>query len=461
MQSILHLKCHSCILLLSTALFFLLFGGCAGYQPKPLPTTINLSSSLGQLRKRTNLPTVASEEGLSLTEAAVIAVRNNPDLKAKRKKLGINRAQIFSAGLLPDPQLSANLDHLTGSLPGMVNAFGIGLGYDIIPLINRGARVDSAQQAEEQTRLDLLWQEWQVSQRARSLAVNLASERQQITLLHEMRGLYQQRYLRSSKALARGELTLDVSGTDLTALLDTLSQINQLDQTCNDTRHALNLLMGLAPDAPIEIRLPPMPSLPDPRALNRELETLPQRRPDLLALQAGYRSQEAKLRAAVLSQFPSFSIGVTRARDTSSVYTTGFNIGLNLPLFSGSRGAIAVERATREQLREEYQARLDQAVVDVDRLMRLQSIIAAQQKRLNEYVPTLRKMVIRGREAYQHGDIDALTFLNMEYTWIRKRLEQISLDRTQWNNLIALQTLLAIPGEVMPQAPDVLEGGKQ
>ncbi len=392
---------------------------------------------------------------------AIFAVHNNPDLKAQRKQLGIKRAQLFSAGLLPDPQLAANLDHPTGSLPGTVNAFITGLSYEIIPLITRGARVDSAQQAEQQVRLDLLWQEWLVSQQARSLAVSLASECQQIALLQEMRDLYQQRYQRSSEAVARGDLTLDVSGTDLTALLDTLSQIYQLEQTCNDTRHALNLLMGLVPDVLLEIRLPPMPRLLDDQALSSELQTLPQRRPDLLALQAGYRSQEAKVRAAILAQFPSFSIGINRARDTGNVYTAGFTIGLNLPLFAGNRGAIAIQRATREQLREEYQARLDQAAVDVDKLIHLQSIVAAQQKQLNEYLPILENIVTRGREAYQHGDIDALTLLNMEITWITKRLEQISLDQTQRNNLIALQTLLGMPGNGTAQLDDVSEGDKQ
>ena len=177
-------------------------------------------------------------------------------------------------------------------------------------------------------------------------------------------------------------------------------------------------------------------------------------------MQAGYRSQEAKVRAAILSQFPSFSIGITRARDTSSVYTTGFNIGLNLPLFSGNRGAIAIERATREQLREEYQARLDQAALDLDRLFRLQVIVTEQNAQLNEYLPTLEKLVVRGREAYQRGDIDALTFLNMESTWVNKRLEQIGLDRTQMENHIALETLLAMPGDGTPRADDVSEGDK-
>ena len=158
------------------------------------------------------------------------------------------------------------------------------------------------------------------------------------------------------------------------------------------------------------------------------------------------------MRAAILSQFPSVSIGISRARDTSSVDTGGFTIGLNLPLFSGSRGAIAVERATREQLRAEYQARLDQTRVDIDKLYQLQSIVADQRARLDEYLPDLGRFVGQARGAYQRNDIDALTFLNMEMTWINKRLERIRLDQAQWETAVALQTLLAIPTASAGQA---------
>jgi outer membrane protein TolC len=46
---------------------------------------------------------------LSLDEVAILAVRNNPDLKAKRQRASIARAQLYAAGSIPDPQLSANL----------------------------------------------------------------------------------------------------------------------------------------------------------------------------------------------------------------------------------------------------------------------------------------------------------------------------------------------------------------
>ena len=247
-------------LLAAVIVFFL--GGCAAYQPMPLPQNPDLRSNVGQLVTPETAPGINPADGLNLTEVAILAVQNNPDLKAQRKQLGVARAEMFSAGLLPDPQVSATLDYPTGSVPNTVNAFGIGLGYDIIPLINRGARVDSAQQAEHQVRLELLWQEWLVSQQARTLAVRLVSERRQIALLHEMRTLYRQRYRHSRKAVSQGDLTMDVAGTDLTALLDTLSQIHQLEQTRNDTRHAFYLLIGLAPDAPLKIRQPPLPKLP-------------------------------------------------------------------------------------------------------------------------------------------------------------------------------------------------------
>jgi outer membrane protein TolC len=442
----------------ATAVLAVVFAGCAGYQPQPLPAQNDLAPTVAQLHLPQGESAGIAENALDLTRVAVLAVANNPDLKARRKQLGIKRAELFAVGLLPDPQLSASLDYPTGSQPGTVNAFGIGLGYDILPLINRRATIDSAESAQQQGRLELMWQEWQVSQQARSVAVRLDGERRRLALLNQMRDLYRQRYQHSRQAVARGDITLGVAGTDLSALLDTLSRINQLEQSVNDDRHALNLLLGLTPEAPLAVRLDPLKAPPDAAALNRALQTLPQRRPDLLALQAGYRSQEAKVRAAILSQFPALNIGINRARDTSNVYTSGFTIGLTLPLFSGNRGGIAVERATREQLRAEYQARLDQATVDVDKLIRLQHLAAAQQKQLADYLPTLEELVNRGRQAYRHGDIDALTFLNMESTWVDKRLEQINLEQTQRANRIALQTLLAMPGEALSGTAEPPQG---
>jgi len=384
-------------------------------------------------------------DGLDLAEVGTLAVVNNPDLRVQRARLHLAGAQSFSAGLLPDPQISVGIDKPTGNSSGLVNATLLGLSYDIIPLIDRAARVEAARQGQEMVRLDLLWQEWQVIQQARSLAVRLQLEEMQLAMLHTVLGLYQQRYEQSARALLDGDITLDITGTDLTALLDVLSQINQIEQTHNESRHSFNLLLGLDPQLAVVLTPLPQQTALDPDVVEARLAMLPQVRPDLLALKAGYQSQESRVRAAILAQFPSLGIGVNMARDTGGIKTAGLSVSLNLPLFSGNRGNIAIERATREQLQEEYRARLASAHTEADRLLQLQVILDQQLNDLQIYLPILETMVTRARKAYAEGEIDALTFLNMESTWVNKRLEQISLEQAVWENRIALEALLALP----------------
>lgn len=430
-----------------------LSSGCASYQARPLSKRPALASDPAPLvtEAMNHLPKDAQRHrfdpsnGLDLTEVGTLAVVNNPDLKAQRAKLGVADAQVFSARLVPDPQIAASLDRPMGNPIGLVDAWGLGLSYDIIPLITRQARIEAEQKGQTQVRLDLLWAEWQTVQQARSLAVRSQLEQRRLRLLNEMLALYKKRYERSSKGLSEGNITLDVNGTDLTAVLDTMSQINQLEQTHSETSHNLNLVLGLRTD--VAVRLTPLsPAKPIAKQrIERQLDVLSDARPDLIALKAGYESQEARVRAAILAQFPSLSIGFNRARDTGNINTAGFGITLTLPLFDANRGAIATERATRERLAKEFEARLAQASVDANRLVSLQGIIRRQQGNLATYVPRLKALVDRAKKAYEEGEIDALTFLNMEMTWMNKRLEQLDLMQSAWENRFALQTMLALP----------------
>jgi len=430
---------------------------CATYQSHPLEDQSPLTEDLAELSvAATTLRGAAAShveinmtDGLDLTEVGILAVINNPELRIQRARLEVAGAQAFAAGLLPDPQISAGFDKPTGN-SAPTTAWALGLGYDIMPLITRQARLDAARREQDKVRLDLLWQEWQVIQQARSLAVRMLLEQQRLALLNTMRTRYLTRYQRSAQALTEGDITLDVNGTDLTALVDTLSQISQLEQVHNQTSHAFNLLLGLKPQVIVNISPLSQVVLLDARTVSARLADLPQTRPDLLALKAGYESQEARVRAAILAQFPSLGIGTNRARDTGNVNTIGLSINLTLPLFNGNRGNIAIERATREQLRAEYQTRLAQTSIDADRLLQLQDILGQQQLQLQTYLPHLKRLVDRARQAYLRGDIQALTFVNMESTWVNKRLEQINLVQAAWETRIALEALLALPG--YPQA---------
>ena len=442
-----------------------LFGACTTYEPLPLPGGQDLDTQVPRITvdvQKLPLPVLRSHpfnpgNGIDLTEAAILAVINNPDLKARRRQAEVARAQLFNARLLPDPQLSLSGGYPFSGPPPLANAYGVGLNYDLMALVLRDTTVAVEQAASHLVDLEILWEEWQVVQQARIFFVQSVMEARKLALLQQAQTLYSQRYERSFKALEEGNLTLDVTGTDLTALVDADTRVSQMEQEANKTGHEFNALLGLLPD--VRLNLTPMstPQPMDQATLRDALASLPQRRPDLLALQAGYQSQEAKVHLAVLSQFPSLNLGVNYGRDTGDVTSIGFGITLNLPVLNGNRGEIAIQRATRSQLRQAYQARLDQAYSDINLLYTRQDLILRQLTVLREKLPVLETMVKKATLAYEAGNIGSLIYVNMANTLLTKRLEAINLEQFLWEIRIALDTLLAWPAETSGAAE---EGGR-
>ena len=152
-------------------------GGCATYHPSPLDAKPRFPDQVPHLigqSARMPLPELATHlfdpsDGLDMTEVAMLAVANNPQLKVARDEAGIAHAQAFAAGLLPDPQLSLTRDFPTNGTSGNTSAFNLGLSYDVNALLMRSGVKNAAQAAQRQTDLNLLWQEWQVVGQARLL----------------------------------------------------------------------------------------------------------------------------------------------------------------------------------------------------------------------------------------------------------------------------------------------------
>jgi outer membrane protein TolC len=447
-----------CVMTLAIAV---LLTDCASYQPQPLPAGPDLEYRIPRLKvdlRQLPLPWLRShpfnlEDGLDMTEVAILAVINNPDLKARRREAEIARAQLFDARLLPDPQVSLSGAHPYSGPSPLSDAYGVGLNYDLMTLVTRGAGIGAARAAAQQVDLDILWQEWLTVQQARTLFVQSVQQGRKLALLRRAQTLYAQRYARSYQALEAGNLTLDVTGTDLTALLDANTRVSQMAQSVNQTRHDFNLLLGLQPDVTLDLTPLAAPQPLERTTLQAAKADLPRRRPDLLALQAGYSSQEEKVRRAILGQFPSLSLGPSWGRDTGDVTSIGVGITLNLPVLNANRGQIAIQRATREQLAQAYQARLDQALTEIDLLETRHDLLSQQRSTLNEKLPILEQMVAKATQAYEAGNIDSLTYVNMANTLLNQRLEAVDLEQSLWEIRIALDTLLAWPAEASTPAP--------
>jgi outer membrane protein TolC len=138
-------------------------------------------------------------------------------------------------------------------------------------------------------------------------------------------------------------------------------------------------------------------------------------------------------------------VGVTRARDTSAVHSWGPSITLGLPVLNANRGNIAIEQATRERLRLEYQARLDAALSEADQLRAQHAALLRQRERLQRRLPTLRDMAARARRAYVARDLSAATYLLLEQSLLNQEIEAMTVDENLVETRIGLETVLGMP----------------
>ena len=113
------------------------------------------------------------------------------------------------------------------------------------------------------------------------------------------------------------------------------------------------------------------------------------------------------LRKAILAQFPLAQIAFAYARDPTPTTTLGLAAVLALPIFNGHRGDVKVAEATREQLKAEYQARLDQTDADVQDAEAELASASAEAAVLRADLPRLEAMLATRAAALARGDIDS------------------------------------------------------
>ena len=423
-----------------------LLSACSFYSPFPLSDKPDLAIKLNPDLIQGIAYPVNLDDGLDITETSMIAVMRNPDLKAQRAQKNIAQAEAFSAGLLPDPQLNASVDHPTGG-PDVLNGFTGGLAFDFRSLLTHSAASDAAQAKARGTDMDVLWQEWQVIQKARTLYTEKYFSTQKAAILKEALETLKAQSNRTNHALARGDVTIEQSSADLAVLMDAQSQMRDLERTKIQSDNDLDALLGLQPGVEIQQQELPELKLPDDATLQAALDVMPHRRPDLIALQAAYDSQEETLYKAVLEQFPSLSVGFTQARDTAGTRTVGLGVTIDLPLFNANRGEIAVQKAAREQLHLDYQARLDQAQSDVMTLWKQSRLLESQLADLKSEIPQLGEMQKKAEKAYKRGDYTGPSYMSFRSSVFAKKMEYLNLQQSLWSNRIALDTLLAWPNQ--------------
>ncbi len=422
----------------------LVLAGCQSYTSLPLNAHARLARSASEL----DVAGADLLRPLGVGDVAQLALRNNPDLQAARAQHGVAQAQLLQASLYPNPSVTGSILPLVAG-PAAANpggsstfAWGASLSYDIRSLITRGPRVREARMSAREVDANLLWQEWQVAAQARLLAVDIIEGDQALALLERARDLLRQRGTISRAALAQGNATLITIAPDIAAADAAEIAADAQARTQLDKRHQLNALLGLAPN--VTLALSPNVELPeiDAASVRADMATLADRRPDLAALRYGYAAQDAKLRAAILSQFPNVSFGITGGSDNSNVRNIGPQITLELPVFDRNQGDIAIQRATRAQLHAEYAARLKAVQGQVGAALAAIAQFDAQLAMLRNSLPSLRRQAAFASSAEQSGNLDERSALDLILAPLSREQDVISLQQLRDEQIVAIATLI-------------------
>ncbi|WP_158083115.1 TolC family protein [Methyloprofundus sedimenti] len=432
---------------------FSMLSNCAEYQAQPLtdqkiqqqlpPPSIEQLTIQAQNINHPLLQPVKFDlkDGLSPDEAAILAVLRNPELRAIRNQNAISNAQLLQAGLLPNPQISYSFSAPSGGTDlGMNNAFGIGLSWEVTSLIWQTSKIAAAEKQQQSVDLQIAWQEWQIAQAAKLATYQLIAYNQQQSLLTEMALRLKENSERLQQAASLGLVTeLErVAAVSAKNLVDI--RLLALEQQQKQQQQRLNRALGLKPYATVRlqqaiqlanhIRLPAYVHL---------ISNIEGRRLDLLALKQGYESQEEQVHIAVLQQFPKISIGFNHALDNSNLYTMGFGIAMTLPIFDHNQGQIALERATRAQLFDQYSNRIFQARADIAELLVTISSTNQQIQSVAHAIPDLEKLVKAYRSAIETGQVDVLNYYVAWNTLTNKKIDFLSLKLQLTQARVALE----------------------
>jgi outer membrane protein TolC len=411
----------------------LLISGCATYHPLPLPPRARLADRITDVRhvlpgRERGAGSTVIDVGAPLTadQIGLLAVLNDPELLSERGEFDLAQANLVQSALLPNPSASLGYAALLGG-PGTAAAYTASLTQDIAALVTYRSRVDAARAHVSQVNADLLWKEWQVAQKARLLAVDIYWNNRAISSSKTQLASFSRTVSDIERSVRHGNASL----SDLTPLQASKASTEQslvslqLQQLKN--WQDLDALLAMKPSARFAIAEPRIPALPG--NLDALAAGVQDRRPDLVALQLGYRSADAGVRAAILGQFPAFVLGGSWSSDTSQVRSAGPVVTFDLPIFNRNQGQVAQARASRLLLHEQYQSRLDDAASTIlalrARSLYLESHLAAARQR----AASAEQQADAARKAYRSDNLDQRALADYESTALSQRLAAFDLER--------------------------------
>lgn len=448
----------------STALLMGALGGCQSYSPQALDLSGHASlvearssetESVGRFAERLGAlgPGVPERfdlsDGLAPSEAEVLALFYNADLRLARLEAASALASLGTAGLWEDPVFGFDAAEILS--PEGPLEFGLRLEATI-PVSGRLQAERDREAARYQAELSrLVAAEWSVRMEMRRAWAVWTDAVERRRLLEDFVTGTQRVVDLTDRLEEAGELPRVESRAIRGRLQSARLELASATLAVAEARSELLGLMGLGADASIEFvggvspASAAVPSDPIDRLIGSN--------PTLDALRASYQVAEEELRVEIRKQYPDLTIGAGYGNEDDDRLLLGF--AMPIPVLNANRAGIASARADRDMARAQAETGFERLARQLGLAIERQRLIQSQREAFErDLIPLLDEQLEEVEELMDLGQVD--TLLLLESLTSRLNAKSRLLDLRLQESLVSIE-IDHLLGPVERQTPAPVE----
>ncbi|MCA9275627.1 MAG: TolC family protein [Phycisphaerales bacterium] len=383
-------------------------------------------------------------DGLSPAEGEVLALFYNPDLRLARLDAGVALATFDTAGLWDDPQFGFDGEEV---LSGPFN-YGLMLSLTI-PISGRlGVEKDRAGAAYEAELRRIVDAEWSTRAAVRSAWASWSVASERLLLLREVIGQVERISAITDQLETAGELTRVEARLLRAELVETRADVAEAVLAEARARVELLGLMGLPPDAPVEL----LPAIPPASIgeISGAIERLIEANTTLAVRRAEYQIAEETLRLEVRKQYPDITIGTGYgSEDNDDRLLLG--VSIPIPILNANRAGIAEAKARREVARAAAETTFERLTRELSMARAAYDASRTQRDAFErDLVPMLDEQASEVEQLIDLGEVNTLLLLETVTRGFEAKSRLLDLRLAETDAAIEITRLLGPDEPEMP-----------
>ncbi len=358
---------------------------------------------------------IALNDGLSDDELVSLALWNNAAFRATLADLGLSRADLVQAGMLPNPTLSM-------LMPFGAKPLEMTLIYPLEIFWLRPQRIETAKLDVEQTARRLVQTGLDLIRDVRVAHAELTLAKERLKLAHSSVTLNQNIAELTHARLRAGDASeLEVTNAQVDAL-QAQEQHSRFRHDCEIAKERLRNLAGLSleqwPENISAEKLPDSNKFDAEQLLTEALNA----RPDLRAAEINVESAGERIGLAKAEVFK--LTASLNAKQVNGPLLAGPGLDVTLPIVNQNQGGVAQAQARFDKAARQYVATRQRIALDVrEAHARLQQASESLKQWQQTILPPLQAAIQDAENAYAAGNVTYLFVLETQRRWLDAQLK--------------------------------------